>query len=77
MPSESAGEKRSNVSKGLLRVVQRAMAAGVMIEMFRSVQEIALYCFVNNSLPRIRQHLYENLDRISSMEDALPIAERF
>lgn len=52
-----------NVAQGLLRVIQRAMAAGVMIELYRQMAEISLYTFINNSLPKVRQHLYESLEK--------------
>ena len=69
--------KTYNVSQGLLRVVQRAMAAGVMIELYRQMQEVSLFCFVNNALPRIKAHLYENLDRFHTVEEAIALAERY
>ena len=69
--------REHNVSQGLLRVIQRSMAAGVMIELYRQMAEISLYTFINNSLPRIRQHLYESLENIHTLEQATQIAERY
>ena len=66
-----------NVAQGLLKIVQRAMAAGVMIELYRQMQEVSLFCFVNNALPRIKAHLYENIDRFYTVEEAVALAERF
>lgn len=40
-PNATDNPKTHNVSQGLLRVVQRAMAAGVMIELYRQMQESA------------------------------------
>ena len=76
-PDATNSPKTHNVSQGLLRVVQRAMAAGVMIELYRQMQEVSLFCFVNNALPRIKAHLYENMDRFHSVEEAMALAERF
>ena len=53
------------------------MAAGVMIELYRQMQEVSLFCFVNNALPRIKAHLYENIDRFHTVEEAVALAERF
>ena len=58
-------------------MVQRAMAAGVMIELYRQMQEVSLFCFVNNALPRIKAHLYENIDRFLTVEEAVALAERY
>lgn len=69
--------KTHNVSQGLLRVLQRVMAAGVMSELYRQMQEVSLFCFVNNALPRIEAHLYENIDRFHTVEEVVALAERF
>ena len=69
--------KRYNVSQGLLIVVQRAMAAGVMIELYRQMSKISLFCVVNNSLPKIKQYLYENIDRFHTVEESVALAERY
>lgn len=53
------------------------MAAGVMIELYRQMAEISLYTFINNSLPKVRQHLYESLEQIHTLEMATQIAKRF
>ena len=76
-PDDTNPAKTHNVSQGLLRVVQRAMAAGVMIELYCQMQEVSLFCFVNNALPRIKAHLYENMDRFHTVEEAVSLAERF
>ena len=76
-PNGQGGPVTHNVAQGLLRVVQRAMAAGIMIELYRQMQEVSLFCFVNNALPRVKSHLYENIDRFHTVEEAIALAERF
>ena len=77
VPTTNQTHPTHNISQGLLRVVLRTMAAGVMIELYRQMQEESLYCFANNSLPKIRQHLYENVDRFHTVLEAVALAERF
>ena len=76
-PAQAIVHPRHNVAQGLLRVVQRTMAAGVMIELYRQMAEVSLFCFVNNALPKLKQHLYENMDRFYTVEEVVALAERY
>ena len=53
------------------------MSAGVMIELYRQMSDISLFFFLNNSLPKIKQYLYENIDPFHSVEEAVALAERY
>ena len=41
------------------------------------MQEVSLFCFVDNALLRIKAHLYENIDRFHTVEEAIALAERY
>ena len=63
--------------RGLLRLIKRAMAAGAMIEIYRSMMLSVIQIFIKNSRADIYQELMSNMDQIKSLEDAINIANRY
>lgn len=78
---EVSGRKRGplacNAGIGLLRLIQRGMALGIVIEMYYRGITMILHAFVTNALPEIHQFLMENIHLIYTLEDAVSMAERF
>ncbi|RZD33047.1 MAG: hypothetical protein CXT75_12070 [Methanobacteriota archaeon] len=64
-------------SRGLHRLIMRAMAPGAMVELFRNMHGMILHVFIKNVRNEIQQFLMENIDRIGSLEQAIEYAQKF